>query len=47
MNFAWLPKAANFAGERDLLKTKIISQREFGQSRANMEAMDAAVQAFF
>ena len=35
----------NFNREQDLLKTKVISQQEFDQSRTNMEAMDAAVQS--
>ncbi|HWB59534.1 MAG TPA: efflux RND transporter periplasmic adaptor subunit [Chthoniobacteraceae bacterium] len=35
----------NFGREEDLLKTKVISQQEFDQSRTNLEAMNAAVQA--
>lgn len=35
----------NFGREDNLLKTKVISQQEFDQSRTNLEAMDAAVQA--
>ena len=32
----------NFNREQDLLKTKVISQQEFDQSRTNMEAIDPA-----
>jgi RND family efflux transporter MFP subunit len=35
----------NFTREQDLLKTKVISQQEFDQSRTTMEGMDAAVQS--
>ena len=35
----------NFTRSQDLLKTKVISQQEFDQSRTNLEAMNAAVQA--
>ena len=35
----------NFSRGQDLLKTKVVSQQDFDQSRTNMEAMDAAVQS--
>lgn len=35
----------NFTREQDLLKTKVVSQQEFDQSRTNMDAMQAALQA--